>query len=132
MEDLHLPATALTPEVRLDAKSGVFSMRGESYPEHVLSFYAPILEKLQGVLETGWHARFQVELHITYFNSASAKAIHRLLKLLDQTAEKGCGIKLLWHYDEEDDMAKDLGRDIREDFHHLDVVEVPMAAAAAL
>jgi hypothetical protein len=129
MEDLHLPATPLTPEVRLDAKGGVLSLRGESYPEHVLSFYAPILEKLQGVLAAGWHARFQVEMHITYFNSASAKAIHRILKLLDQAAANGCGIKLLWQYDEEDDMAKDMGRDIREDFSHLEVVEVPLATA---
>ena len=129
MEDLHLPATALTPEVRLDSGRGVLSLRGESYPEHVLSFYAPILEALQGVLAAGRHARFLVEMHITYFNSASAKAIHRILRMLDQAGEHGCGIQLMWHFDEEDDMAKDLGRDIREDFPHLDVVEVPLSAA---
>jgi hypothetical protein len=130
METLYLPATALTPEVRLDPRQGRFSLRGESYPEHVLAFYAPILQRLQEVLETAGPARFQVQMHITYFNSASAKAIHRILRLLDQAAEHGRGVQLLWHFDEEDDMARDLGRDIREDFQHLEVVEVALANAS--
>jgi hypothetical protein len=124
MTDFHLPATDLTPEVRLDAHLGVLSMRGESYPEHVLSFYAPILDKIRSVLESGQFSLLRVEMHITYYNSASAKAFQRIFHMLNQAAEKGCAISLHWHFDEEDDMARDLGKDIREDYSSIDFQEV--------
>jgi len=124
MTEFHLPATDLTPEVRLDPHLGVLSMRGESYPEHVLSFYAPILDKIRSVLESGQLSLLRVEMHITYYNSASAKAFQRIFQMLNQAAEKGCAIRLLWHFDEEDDMARDLGKDIREDFSFIDYQEV--------
>jgi len=129
MEDLHVPATSLTPEVRLSPSQGLLSMRGESYPEHVLSFYAPILQKIGSVLEAGKLAVLRVEMHITYYNSASAKAFHRIFHMLNQAAEKGCLVQLLWHFDPEDDMARDLGHDIREDFPAIQVVDVELAAA---
>ena len=124
MTQFHLPATDLTPEVRLDPHLGVFSMRGESYPEHVLSFYAPILDKIRSVLESGQLTLLRVEMHITYYNSASAKAFQRIFHMLNAAAENGCGVKLFWHFDEEDDMARDLGKDIREDFSFIDYQEV--------
>jgi hypothetical protein len=124
MTQFHLPATDLTPEIRLDPNLGVLSMRGESYPEHVLSFYAPILDKIRSVLESGQLSLLRVEMHITYYNSASAKAFQRIFQMLNQAAEKGCAIRLLWHFDEEDDMARDLGKDIREDFSFIDYQEV--------
>ena len=129
MEELHVPATSLTPEVRLSPSQGLLTMRGESYPEHVLTFYAPILQKISAVLDTSKLARLQVEMHITYYNSASAKAFHRIFHMLNQAAEKGCVVQLLWHCDAEDDMARDLGHDIREDFPAIQVVDVETAAA---
>jgi hypothetical protein len=129
MDAFHVPATPLTPEVRMNPADGLLSMRGESYPEHVLSFYAPILEKISTVLDAGKLTLLRVDMHITYYNSASAKAFHRIFQLLDKAAEKGCAIQLLWHFDEEDDMARDMGRDIREDFPSINVVDVMLAAS---
>ena len=129
MNDFHLPSTPLTPEVLLSPIRGLLSMRGESYPENVLTFYAPILERIRTVLEEGKLPLLRVEMHITYYNSASAKAFHRIFQLLNKAAEKGCAIKLFWHYDEEDDMARDLGKDLREDFQAIEVVDMPLTAA---
>ena len=108
---------------------GLLVMRGESYPEHVLSFYAPILEKIKAVLDSGKLALLRVEMHITYYNSASAKAFHRIFQMLNHAAESGIVVDLHWHFDEEDDMARDLGKDIKEDFPSIHVVEVQMTAA---
>jgi len=129
MDAFHLPSTSLTPEVSLNPAQGLLSMRGESYPEHVLSFYAPILEKIKAVLDSGKLALLRVEMHITYYNSASAKAFHRIFQMLNQAAEGGIAVHLDWHFDEEDDMARDLGKDIKEDFPAIRVVEVQMTAA---
>src|ERR1700686_2517128 len=128
MEAFHVPATDLTPEVRMIPSQGLLTMRGESYPEHDRSFYAPILEKISAVLDAGKLSLLRVEMHITYYNSASAKAFHRIFKMLNKAAEQGCAIQLLWQFDEEDDMARDLGRDIREDFPAINVVDVQLAA----
>ena len=128
MDNLHLTATSLTPEVQWDPAKGRLSLRGESYPENVLSFYAPILERIQGVLQGGHLTQLRVEMHITYYNSASAKAFHRIFQMLNRAAEKGCAITLNWQYDPEDEMARDLGRDLREDFDAIHVVDVPLVA----
>jgi len=127
MSEFHVPATDLTPEVRMNPSQGLLTMRGESYPEHVLSFYAPILEKIRAVLEHGELTLLRVEMHITCYNSACAKAFQRIFQLLNKAAENGCAIRLDWHFEEEDDMARDLGRDIREDFPAIHVVEVQLA-----
>jgi hypothetical protein len=128
MEDYHLAPTALTPEVRLSPREGLLTIRGESYPEHVLSFYAPIMAKIQAVLEAGQLSLLKVEMHITYYNSASAKAFHRIFQMLNSAAETGCTVNLHWQYDSEDEMARDLGRDLREDFGAIQVVDVPLVA----
>jgi hypothetical protein len=129
MDSFHLPSTPLTPEVCLNPAKGLLSLRGESYPEHVLSFYAPILETIKTVLEEGQLTLLRVEMHITYYNSASAKAFHRIFQMLNKAAENGCAIHLFWQFDEEDDMARDLGNDIQEDFPAIQVVGVQMATA---
>jgi hypothetical protein len=129
MANLYLAPTPVTPEVRLNPTQGILSIRGESYPENVLAFYSPVLQSVQSALDEAGLRALKVEMHITYYNSASAKAIHRLFQMLNKAAEKGCAIKLLWHYDEEDDMARDLGNDIHEDFPSIDVVHLPVNAA---
>jgi SiaC family regulatory phosphoprotein len=129
MLDFHLPPTTFTPEVSLDLTRGLLALRGESYPENVLAFYAPVLERIRTALGGGFLPALRVDMHITYYNSASAKAFHRLFQLLNKAAENGAAIQLYWHYDEEDDMARDLGNDLREDFQAIEVVEMPLTAA---
>lgn len=129
MIDLQIPQTPATPEVILDSGRRLFALRGESYPENVLSFYAPIMQQVAALLEDAHLPSLQVEMHITYYNSASAKAFHRIFQLLNQAGERGCAVQLLWHYDEEDDMARDLGYNLRDDFPAIDFVERPLAIA---
>lgn len=127
MTDYWLTPTPSTPEVYLSPTRGLLTLRGESYPENVLTFYGPLLERLRAALESGQLDHFQVELHISYYNSATANVLHRILQILDKAAEEGCLIRLLWHYDEEDDMARELGQNLKEDFPSLLFQERPIA-----
>jgi len=129
--EFYLPPTPTTPEVTLSPSRGALVLKGESYPENVLSFYAPLLEKIRALVEDAGLPRLEVQMHITYYNSASAKAFHRIFHMLNQAAEGGTTVKLLWQYDEEDDMARDLGSNLREDFHAITFVDMPLAAASA-
>jgi len=127
MTDFHLPATTFTPAVLLSPERGLLTLTGESYPENVLSFYAPLLERVRALVEENNPARLQVEMRISYYNSASAKAFQRIFQLLNRAGEAGCAVTLVWNYDQEDDMARDLGNNIREDFPGLDFVDSPLA-----
>ena len=129
MTEFYLPPTPTTPEVTLSPSRGALVLKGESYPENVLSFYAPLLEKIRALVEDAGLPRLEVQMHITYYNSASAKAFHRIFHMLNQAGERGCAVHVLWVFDEEDDMARDLGNNLREDFPALDLVEVPLAVA---
>lgn len=129
MSDWYLPATAFTPEVLLSPCQRLLSLKGESYPENVLSFYAPLLERLRALLEDGGLPALRVEMHISYYNSASAKALHRFFQLLNRAGERGCAVKLIWCFDEEDDLARDLGNNIREDFPAIEFEDRSLGAA---
>jgi hypothetical protein len=125
----YMPQTPTTPEVLLDPALGLLSLKGESYPENVLSFYAPVLERIRAAVEDDGLEAFKVELHIPYYNSASAKALHRILQLLNRAGEKGCAVQVRWQFDAEDEMARDLGTNFREDFPAISLVDVPLAVA---
>jgi len=43
MSELHITATDRTPEIRLSIDEGVFSMKGESFPEDVSAFYGQVI-----------------------------------------------------------------------------------------
>ena len=50
MDNLTIEKTKSTPAVFFDAGSGVLQMEGESYPENVVKFYAPLLDWLREYL----------------------------------------------------------------------------------
>ena len=127
--ELFLPSTPRTPEVLLDSSKCLLSIKGESYPENVLSFYAPVMESIREVLMDARLTQFQMDIHITYYNSSSAKALYRVFQLLNHAGEQDIAIHVRWHFDEEDDMARDQGINFREDFPAIDFVEVPLAMA---
>ena len=51
--DLQIAATERTPEIQLSLSTGLFSMKGESYPEDVAAVYGQVVqavEQLPGAL----------------------------------------------------------------------------------
>jgi hypothetical protein len=47
MENIKLELTKYTPEISLDASSGIISMTGKSYPENTFDFYKPIIDWME-------------------------------------------------------------------------------------
>ena len=43
MSEMHITATDRTPEIRLSLAEGIFSMKGESFPEDVSAFYGQVI-----------------------------------------------------------------------------------------
>lgn len=121
MENLHIPATKETPEVRLDVASMSFHLSGESYPENAMAFYAPVRASLQSFLEApGAGSGVQAHFSLRYFNSSSTKLIRALVGMLQQKASNGMRVIAHWYHDPDDDMMAEFGMDLKEEFDALE------------
>lgn len=119
MENLIIAKTEATPEICLDATTGVLQITGESYPENTAEFYAPVFKWLREYL--GAEKRTAtVNMEIIYFNSSSSKALMNLLDLLEEAVEDGHKIIVNWIYDEENESALEYGEEFKEDLESLE------------
>ena len=126
MQSLFIPATSETPEVSLCPQSHRLVMRGESYPENAMAFYAPIRATLADYLpKVPSGQRIEASFALSYFNSSSTKLIRSLFSMLHDAAGKGTPTSIQWLHDPEDDMMMDFGKDLKEEFTALDVQVLP-------
>jgi len=129
MSILKVPATERSPEIDFDFAVNRFIIRGESYPENVVDFYGPIIERLEAHLNSLNGAQLVVIISLIYFNSSSAKVLMGLFEKLDEAAAAGNDIMIEWHYEEDDDNLKELGVEFGEDLEHARFKMVATAAA---
>ena len=118
MDTLTIEKTDRSPEIHFDFNNNEYSLRGESYPEDVNEFYGPVMEKLEAHLESLEGAEVKFTFELIYFNSSSAKILMGLFELLDETAENGSKVHVVWAYEEEDDNMEELGEEFGEDLEH--------------
>jgi hypothetical protein len=128
MDDLHIPATERTPEVAFAFSEARLRLAGESYPEDVGAFFAPVFRALETYLADLGTGACRFDLELLYFNSSSAKAIMMLLEKLDAAAAKGAEVAVHWRYDPEDDTMLELGEEFAEDLEHATVTLEPLPA----
>ena len=118
MENLTIEKTKSTPAVFFDAGSGVLQMEGESYPENVVKFYAPLLDWLRAylLLDTD---EITMEFKISYFNSSTSKVFMTIFDLLEHSVAEGKKARVRWICDEENDVAIECGEEFKEDLECL-------------
>jgi hypothetical protein len=124
---LHLSATEKTPEVILDDERNLLEVKGNCLPENVRDFSQSVMEKLEYYLQVLDKIQdkkngkpFRVNFKLGYFNTAAAKFIADVLLAVKNYTNKGCLIKIFWHYNEDDYDMLEAGEDISG------MVEVPM------
>lgn len=116
---IRIPATKTTPEVLFDSARDFLSLRGESYPENVVAFYYPILERLKDHWRKPQGRRIRVEIALTYFNSSSTKVLFTLFDLLNTAVQQGAEVDVYWYVTAGDDNMLEFGEDFRADCPHL-------------
>jgi len=120
MENLYIPATQYTPEIKLDAKNALIEIRGKSYPENTFEFYAPVMQWLEEYLRCCLKDKLTVNMEIIYFNSSSSKLFFDLFDMLDEVKDKA-DITVNWIFDAENESAEEAGEDFVEDFEGLKI-----------
>lgn len=116
---LYLKRTSTTPEVDFKFSTHQLSMTGEIYPENAQAFFAPILDELHHYLQSATDRSIEVNMDLTYFNSASTRMLYNLFNQLDWAAAAGNQITVTWYHDEEDSNSLEFCEDIKESFEHL-------------
>ncbi len=120
MENYTVDATSHTPEITFDIEAGTLVLVGESYPEDVSAFYAPLMSQLDAYIAAKPEKGLRVDLKFVYINSSSARTVMQLLKKFDDAAEDGLPVTVRWIYDEDDDMMMEMGEEYGEDLESVD------------
>lgn len=114
MNILNLEGTDDTPRILLDREKGVMEISGRSLPEDATQFYRPVLDWIQ---EYAMHPNPTTTFvfKLDYFNTASSKLLLDLLFALEDLP----GIKVEWHFLEDDEDMEEAGEEFSE------LVEIP-------
>lgn len=130
MQDIHIQATAETPEVKFLFSRHQLRLSGESYPENAMAFYAPLRAGLQSYISAvPDHTPVEVHFSLKYFNSSSTKLLRSLISLLNDATRDGKTITAYWYHDPEDDMMLEFGEDLQEEFASLHLNVTPFELA---
>ena len=113
---MNIEGTENTPKVVLSVEDRYILLEGESRPEDVRLFYAPILDwiktDLKSTLSNGTELQITAEFKLEYFNSASSKYILDILEELKELqVEYGTTLSINWFYEEPDEDMKEAGEE---------------------
>lgn len=130
MQDIYIPATPETPEVKFFFTRNSLHIQGESYPENAMAFYAPLRDSLHLYLQTA-PVQTPIEAHFSlkYFNSSSTKLLRSLISQLHEAAHAGKQVVAHWYHDPEDDMMMEFGEDLCDEFQMLTIHVTPSEMA---
>ncbi|WP_397451190.1 DUF1987 domain-containing protein [Pseudomonas sp. NA-150] len=127
MDNLHIAATATSPEVDFRFDAHLLSLTGESYPENAAAFYTPILQQLNAYLASCNGVSIIANVALAYFNSSSTKMLFSIFDALDRSVQAGNKVQMNWYHDEEDDTIFEFGEELRADFQSIDFIDHPVA-----
>lgn len=125
MNNLHIePVHGVykSPEVRMDAQTGLCEITGDSYIEDTWGFYQPIID---------WIAQYthrigntlDITFKINYYNTSSSRVFQDILKVIKDYSLQQPNIKITWYYDPDDDSTLEDGEDFKR-YLGLDMMEL--------
>jgi len=109
---LKLKGTKESPEIILDKEANQFAISGRSLPEDSFQFYQPVLEWIKEYAKDPLPVT-ELHAHFEYFNSSSIKQLLILFKSLESLISDGKEAKIIWKYDEDDDLMEIKGKEFK-------------------
>lgn len=118
MDVIKIKGTDDTPNVILDAENNIIEFSGRSLPEDVATFYAPILEWIDGYAKSP-NDKTEVIIKLEYFNTASSKMILDILLKFEEIHNEGQDVVVSWYYMEDDEDMEEAADE------YADIVDIP-------
>jgi len=115
MDNILIAATERSPELDFNFETNTFFLKGESYPEDVTEFYGAALKALEAHVEDLDGGTLNFTFELIYFNSSSAKILMSLFDMMEEVAEEGNTVNIVWVYEADDDNMEELGEEFGED-----------------
>ncbi len=113
MEPLIIEGAENSPSVILNKQENNFEISGRSLPEEVIGFYSPVMNWLEKyVMDPNDKTSFKLKLD--YINSASQRAIHEILIILEKIKIQGKDVEIDWYFIADDDEMKEAGEEYSE------------------
>jgi hypothetical protein len=113
MKRLFIQERDFIPGVILDKDKGQMQITGKACPENLEEFYEPIFHWIDEYAENpNKETIFDVKL--VYYNTASSKALLKILQKLENLRNKGYDVKVRWHYEKDDEELLIAGEDYAE------------------
>lgn len=124
-EIIHIKATSHTPEIIIDPQKKIFAISGRSLPEEVMDVYHPVLEWVDKNAEKIISENFNMSVNLFYFNSPTARVLHKIFKTLDSHYNGQPDFSVQWHYENEEELedARDLIDELRVPFTFIKMEE---------
>ena len=112
MNTLIIDDTKETPRIHFDPGNNIFEISCRSLPEDADEFYIPIINWLEHYSERP-NPITNFTFKLDYYNTASARYITRIVKILDKLGETH-DVKVYWYYREIDEDMQAMGEEYCE------------------
>jgi len=121
MEDLMIHQTPHTPLIAFNTTHNVFTMSGDSYSEHAVDFYKPVLNWLNKYLLIN-EKPIIFHFQLNYYNTASLRMFDEILQIMERfPRERKVPVYINWFAAaDHSEMIAD-GEDLKQDFPALEV-----------
>jgi hypothetical protein len=103
-EEIYIEGTNLLPSV-IFLKEGSMKIEGRIVPDHVNSFFEPLMKWVSNLRCT----KVIFDIDIEYMNTSASRQLYQLLKALEDNAYI-LHIIVFWHYEEEDEEHYETGQ----------------------
>lgn len=110
LDNLDIPASETTPGVVFDPQARELRFEGESYPEDVHEFFAPIMDWIDASISSD--SRLTVVLRLWYLNTGSTKALLVILRMLAEKASSGAAIDVIWCHLPDLELMREAGEEL--------------------
>jgi SiaC family regulatory phosphoprotein len=110
MDPLIIEEGQSTPKVILDKEKNKFEISGNSLPEDVLEFYAPVFLWFEDYIKQP-NQKTVVHMKFMYLNSASSKVVLDLIARLEELSINFNNVEIIWSYLEMDEDMLSTGKE---------------------
>ena len=81
-----------------------------------LSFFSPVLDWLKTyLLELNPGTSVSVDMDIVYFNSSSSKVLMNIFDNLEEAANRGIDVSIVWRHHVENEISMECGQEFAEE-----------------
>ncbi len=112
---INITGTDDTPEIRMNAYTGLVEFSGLSIPEDANGFYDPILKWFEEYSERP-HEETKVIFKIFYYNSSSIVHFTKIFKILQKLFDRNKKVSVEWYYNKDDENVKEDGEEFKKIF----------------